>query len=307
MTLLLEREAPRIQKRNIKLARSAGFCFGVRRAVEMAQQERRERRGAVTSLGQLVHNSQVIARLRQEGIETAEAMSEIGGGSVILSAHGVAPEVAKTAKQRGLEVIDATCPFVSKVNRTAKQLIEQGYPILLVGDPGHTEVKGVIGTIESMGGSVQLVSRPDEVAALVLGKKAGVISQTTQMAETFARIVAEVCRRVPDVRACNTICGATDELQEAATELARETDVVIVVGGRKSANTRRLRELCEAEGVPAYHVETAEEIDPRWLEGKSNIGLTAGASTPDWVIEEVARALNEGVLPDDWSLNNPQR
>ncbi len=307
MEMLMQREAPRVQKRSIKLARVAGFCFGVRRAVEMAQQARRERSGSITTLGQIVHNSQVIERLREQGIETAEALSQIHGGTVIMSAHGVAPQVLQSAKEQGLDIVDVTCPFVSKVNRTAKQLIEQGYPILLVGDPGHTEVRGVIGTIESMGGSVQLVSRPEEVSALTLGKKAGIISQTTQLAETFAQIVAEVCRRVPDVRACNTICGATDELQEAAVALARQVDIVIVIGGRRSANTRRLRQLCEAEGVPAYHIETADDIDSRWLFGKRSVGLTAGASTPDWVIEEVARTLNDGDLPDDWNLNNPER
>ena len=307
MGTLLQLELPRVQKRNIKLARVAGFCFGVRRAVDMAQQARHARSGNITSLGQIVHNSQVIQHLRQQGIETAEALSDISSGAVILSAHGVAPQVLQAAKEQGLDIVDVTCPFVSKVNRTAKQLIEQGYPILLVGDPGHTEVRGVIGTIESMGGSVQLVSHPEEVSALTLGKKVGVISQTTQLAETFAQIVAEVCRRVPDVRACNTICGATDELQEAAVALAREVDVVIVIGGRKSANTRRLRQLCEGEGVPAYHIETADDIDSRWLLGRRNIGLTAGASTPDWVIEEVARMLNDGDLPDDWNLHNPER
>ncbi len=307
MGALLQVEAWRRTKRTIRVARVAGFCFGVRRAVEMAQQARQQRTGNLTTLGQIVHNSQVIERLRQQGIETAETLEAVPAGTVILSAHGVAPQVLLSAKERGLDVVDVTCPFVTKVHRTAKQLIEQGYPLLLVGDPGHTEVKGVIGTIESMGGSVQLVSRPDEVSALVLGKKVGILSQTTQMAETFTQIVAEVCRRVPDVRACNTICGATDELQEAAVALAREVDVVLVIGGRKSANTRRLRQLCEGEGVPAYHIETAEEIEPHWIIGKRTIGLTAGASTPDWVIEEVACALNYGELPEEWNLQNPER
>ena len=293
-------------KRRIVLARVAGFCFGVKRAVEMAETLRRERAEPVTALGPLVHNPQVIGKMEREGIGTAARLEEIAGGTVVLSAHGVAPSVALAAKAQGLNVADATCPFVTKAHQKARMLHEQNYQILLVGDLGHTETKGIIGTIAALGGEITLVSAPEEVQTLTLGKKVGILSQTTQQAATFAAIVAEVCKTVPDVRAINTICGATDELQDAAREMAQQAEIALVVGGKMSANTRRLRLLCEAEGIPAYHIETADEIEPRWLEGKTIIGLTAGASTPDWIIEDVARRLNGGLLPEDWRLQRPE-
>ena len=295
--------APR--QRRIILAEVAGFCFGVRRAIDMAAAARRERLGKLTTLGPIVHNEQVIARMQAQGIESASELSAISEGAVILSAHGVAPPVLKQATQQGLSVVDVTCPFVTRVHRSAIRLFEQGYQVLLVGDRGHTEVKGVVGAVEALGGQVTVVSDPAEVADLTLGKKVGVVSQTTQYTSNFAAIVGEVCKFATDVRAISTVCGATDELQEAAVRLAKQVDVALVIGGKKSANTRRLRQLCEEQGIPAYHIETAEEIQESWLDGKEAIGLTAGASTPDWIIEEVARALNGGVLPEDWRLRHP--
>ncbi len=291
--------------RRIVLAEVAGFCFGVRRAVELAEAARRERFGKLTTLGPLIHNEQVITRMQAEGIETAANLEAIREGTVVLSAHGVAPAVVTQAKAQGLEIVDVTCPFVTKVHRMAAQLHAQGYQLLIVGDPGHTEVRGVMGAVEALGGVITPISDPEAVRGLTLSKKVGIVSQTTQRADAFAAIVAEVCKVAVDVRAINTICNATDELQEAAVRLAREVEVVLVIGGKKSANTRRLRQLCEEQGVPAYHIETADEIEESWLEGKEVIGLTAGASTPDWIIEAVARHLNFGQLPDDWRLHHP--
>lgn len=292
-------------KRRIVLAEVAGFCFGVRRAVEITEKTRREQSGRLTTLGPLIHNQQVISKMREAGIENASELGEISGGTVVLSAHGVSPIVLHQARAQGLQVVDVTCPFVTKVHQKAKQLFEQGYQILLVGDQGHTEVKGIVGAVEALGGTVTVVSTPEEIRQLPLSKKVGILSQTTQRGVNFGAIVAEVCQRAQDVRAINTICGATDELQDAAARLAHEVDVVIVIGGKQSANTRRLRQRCEEEGVPAYHIETAGEIEESWLEGKKVIGLTAGASTPDWIIEEVARYLNDGELPSDWRLHHP--
>jgi len=294
-----------VVRRRVVLAEIAGFCFGVRRAVEMTAAFRREHAGRVTTLGPIIHNEQVIARMREEGVETAAELDAIQEGTVVLSAHGVSPAVVAQARNQGLQLLDVTCPFVTKVHARAKLLHEQGYQVLLVGDRGHTEVKGVIGAVEALGGRVTVVSSPEEVATLALGKKVGVISQTTQYASSFAAIVAEVSRIAVEVRAFNTVCNATDELQDAAIRMARQVEVALVVGGRKSANTRRLRELCAAEGIPAYHIETAEEIEPVWLEGHTVIGITGGASTPDWILEEVARCVNGGELPADWRLKHP--
>ena len=292
-------------RRQVILATVAGFCFGVRRAVEMTATFRREHPGRVTTLGPIIHNEQVIARMREEGVETAADLDAIQEGVVVLSAHGVSPAVVAQAKTQGLQLLDVTCPFVTKVHLRAKQLYEQGYQVLLVGDRGHTEVKGVVGAVEALGGRVTVVTLPEEIANLALGKKVGVLSQTTQYAANFAAIVAEVSKIAVEVRAFNTVCNATDELQDAAIRMARQVEVALVVGGRKSANTRRLRELCAAEGIPAYHIETAEEIEPAWLEGYAVVGITGGASTPDWILEEVARCVNGGELPADWRLHHP--
>ncbi len=294
-----------VVRKRVVLAEIAGFCFGVRRAVEMTNVFRREQLGRVTTLGPIIHNEQVIARMREEGVETATDLDAIQEGTVVLSAHGVSPAVVAQAKKQGLQMLDVTCPFVTKVHLRAKMLHEQGYQVLLVGDRGHTEVKGVIGAVEALGGHVTVVTSPEEIATLAIGKKVGVISQTTQYGSNFAAIVAEVSKIAVEVRAFNTVCNATDELQDAAIRMARQVEVALVVGGRKSANTRRLRELCAAEGIPAYHIETADEIDPSWLEGHEVVGITGGASTPDWILEDVARCVNAGELPSDWRLHHP--
>ncbi len=286
----------------IKLARVAGFCFGVQRAVDLTTQARREIDGRMTTLGMLVHNPQVIARLQESGIESAPALESIPEGTVVLSAHGVAPGTLAEARARGLNVVDVTCPFVTRAHRCAQQLVEQGFQLIVLGDPGHTEVKGILGAVN---GQAVLVQSAEQVRGLKLSRRVGIVSQTTQRAETFAAVVAEVSRTAFEVRAFNTICNATDELQEAAVELAQQADVVIVVGGRKSANTRRLRDLCAAQGVPAYHVETAEEIEDSWWKDVKTVGVTAGASTPDWLIEEVVRRLNGGSLPEGMQIRHP--
>ena len=154
---------------------------------------------------------------------------------------------------------------MSKVHRSAKQLHDQGYQILLVGDRGHTEVEGVVAAIEQRGGRITVVSAAEEVDALDLGSKVGVLSQTTQYSSTFSAVVAAVSRKASDVRAINTVCGATEELQHAATQMAREVEVAVVIGGRHSANSRRLCEICAGEGIPAYQIETADEIEEEWF------------------------------------------
>ena len=291
--------------RRIILAQVAGFCFGVRRAVEITVRERNRTEGRMTTIGPVVHNEQVTDHLRRDGVEQAAGVEEIDSGTVVISAHGASPRVGARALEKGLEVLDVTCPFVTKVHRSARQLMDQGYQILLVGDRGHTEVEGVVGAIEASEGRITVVSAPEEVESLDLGSKVGVLSQTTQYTSTFAAVVAVVCRKASDVRAINTVCGATEELQQAAIQMARKVEVAIVIGGRKSANSRRLREICAAEGIPAYQIETSDEIDEAWFAGKNTIGLTAGASTPDWVIEDAARRINFGELPEDWKLSHP--
>lgn len=303
---LLTPHASRLKpKRKVVVARVAGFCFGVQRAVDQVMAVRRERWGKLTSLGPIVHNGQVVERLAASGVETAADLGDVRDGAVILSAHGVAPETKVRAAEQGLVVIDVTCPFVTRVHKSAVMLIEHGYQLLVLGDKRHTEVRGIVGAVRAAGGACTVVSNADELNDIKLGRRVGIVTQTTERAEDFGRLVAEVSKRAFDVRAFNTICNATDELQEAAAELARRVDVVFVVGGRNSANTARLRVICEAEGVPAYHIETAEEIEESWLDGRQIVGITGGASTPDWLIEAAARRVNGGELPEGFVVNHP--
>ncbi len=291
--------------RKIVLAEVAGVCFGVRRALKMAEQTRAEQVGPVTCLGPIVHNEQVVSRLAGDGIGTVSAVEDLPLGTAILSAHGVSPFVLGRVRQRGLRVVDVTCPFVTKVHRAAVALHREGFQVLLLGDAGHSEVKGVIGAVEAACGTVTVVGSPEEIPTVKLARRVGLVSQTTRRADEFEAAVAALCRRVSDVRVINTICGATDALQDAARRMAAEVEVAIVIGGTSSANTRRLRQLCEEAGIPAYQVQTAEDVREDWLEGKSVIGVTAGASTPDELIEDVVRRLNGGSLPEDWSLRHP--
>ncbi len=278
--------------RTVMIAKSAGFCFGVRRAVDIALAQRPTNADKTASLGPIVHNPRVSADLKRSGIGEVTSLDALSSGdTVIMSAHGVSPQVLKDAGERGLNIVDVTCPFVTKLHRSAMMLAREGYQVLLVGDAGHTEVLGVVGAVESIGGQILVISCLEELEKIALSKRVGVVSQTTQYLHRLAEITAAVCMRASEVRSINTVCGATEELQAAAMEMAQQVDVAIVIGGWKSANTRRLREICAAQGIPAYQVESPEEIQESWLFGKRVVGLTAGASTPDSDIQEAARIL----------------
>jgi (E)-4-hydroxy-3-methyl-but-2-enyl pyrophosphate reductase len=284
------------KKHKVVLGEAYGYCFGVRRAVEIVERVRRERPGKLTTLGPIIHNPQVVARLQEMGIDYAARLEEIPEGIAVMSAHGVPPKTIDEAKARGLDIVDVVCPFVTKVHRAAEKMVEEGYEIVILGDEGHTEVKGVIGSIEAAGGSCTVISDPEDAARLGEIRKVGVVCQTTQRVDAFAKLVANLTKRAYEVRAFNTICGATEELQSSAVALAKQVDVVLVIGGKNSANTRRLRSIVEAEGVPAYHVETAAEIEDEWLDRAETVGVTAGASTPDFLIDEVLDFLTHGEM-----------
>jgi small subunit ribosomal protein S1 len=265
------------------VAEHAGFCFGVRRAIELVNRAL-EAGGPLATLGPLIHNPQEVERLEAAGVKVASNVAEAAGGRMVMPSHGVAQETREQAERMGAEIIDATCPYVAKVHRTVRELANAGFQVVVVGDPGHSEVKGILA---AAGPGAIAVASPKEAAARTWPAPVGIVAQTTQTAERFREIVEIIRRSAQDVRAVNTICVATRQRQEAAHDVAPEVDVMFVIGGRNSANTNRLRELCEEAGVPTYHIEIAAEIQDEWLEGKSTAGLTAGASTPDWLIEEV--------------------
>lgn len=272
------------------LAPKAGFCFGVKRALDLAMQTARETNKSIYTLGPLIHNPQVVEDLSKKGIKVVKDLSDIPEGVIIIRSHGVGPDIIDNARDRDLQVIDATCPFVKKAQELAKELNDQGYQVVVVGDKEHPEVTGIIGWTGHTG---IVVETPEQAEKLQPLKKIGIISQTTQPEENFNNIASVLQEKAEEVKAYNTICHATRDRQYAAAELARKVDVMIVIGGKNSANTQKLARLCAQTGTPTHHIETAAEFKREWLTDKKLIGITAGASTPDWIIEEVKRYMEE--------------
>jgi 4-hydroxy-3-methylbut-2-enyl diphosphate reductase len=269
------------------LADKAGFCFGVKRATGTAFQA--ASKGKVYCLGPLIHNPQEVDRLNKAGVSTVEDMTTLARGDVlIIRSHGVPPSVLASAHERGLTVIDLTCPFVAKAQRHAETLAAEGYQVVVVGEKEHPEVRSILG---HGGERAVAVEGPEDIDTLKLSARIGVVAQTTQSYGNFSEIVLKLLRLTNELRVFNTICNATSERQDAARALSRIVDAMIVVGGRNSANTTRLASLCREEGRPTYHIEHADEIRPEWLTGVARVGVTAGASTPDWIIEAVVQRL----------------
>lgn len=272
------------------LAPKAGFCFGVKRALDLAMHTAQQEEKPIYTLGPLIHSPQVVEDLSQKGLKVVQDIEDIPEGVIIVRSHGVGPEVFERARKRGLKVIDATCPFVKKAQELAKKLNEQGFQVIVVGDKEHPEVTGILGWTGNQGIVAETPQQAENMPAM---KKIGIISQTTQPEENFNKIVSVLQQKADNTITYNTICHATRDRQDAAVELARSVHVMIVVGGKNSANTQKLARLCADTGTPTYHIETAGEIDRKWLSGMELVGITAGASTPDWIIEEVSSYMDD--------------
>lgn len=275
----------------IEKAAEMGFCFGVRRAIEIVQKAAQER-GALQTLGPLVHNRQVVNKLSECGVTIAASLEEVQGDIIAIASHGVGPAVMKQIKAQRLEVVDATCPFVRKAQVVAQKLGKEGFGVLIFGDSSHPEVQAVLGWAgKNASASLEIPQFPARTRHL------GIICQTTQNHEHFANFVASIIAsdtiKFSELRIFNTICDATRKHQAAALELAKRADLMIVIGGKDSANTKRLAEICADTGVATYHIETVIELDPSWIQSRRHIGITAGASTPDEVINEVVLRLQE--------------
>lgn len=266
-----------------------GICFGVRRAIELAEAALAGDT-MVNTLGPLVHNPQETARLAEAGIQAVETPDAIESGTVVIRAHGARPEAFVQLRQRELHIVDATCPFVKKSQRIAQEVTRDGYTLVIVGHPDHPEVQGILGYVLS---PTYVISHPDEVAALPADIRPGVIAQTTINEQTFLEVLRAIQARYPVHTVHNTVCSATRERQEAARRLASEVDVMYVVGGRQSSNTNRLAEICQSVCPRTFLIETAEEIVPDDLQGVGRVGVTAGASTPDWLIDLVIARLRQ--------------
>lgn len=272
----------------IRVAEHAGACYGVNRALELARGCALEHAEPVHTLGPLIHNPIVVEELAEQGVGLSQSLDEIDRGSVIIRSHGVVPQVIEDARARGLSVVDATCPYVKKVHKAASNLVHEGYDLIIVGESGHPEVEGIVGHAE---GKAHVVASPQDLDGLTLGKRVGVVVQTTQTAANLSAVVAALAPLVSELRVVNTICAATSERQRAAASLASEADIMIVVGGKNSGNTRRLAQICHAACPITHHIEDAAELDRSWFDGARLIGITAGASTPQAHIERVVSAI----------------
>ena len=265
----------------VTIAEACGFCYGVRRAVDMASQAET----GTKTLGPIIHNPQVVARLSAQGVAPVDSLDEVGDGeTVLIRSHGVGPSVYEEASRRGIRVIDATCPHVKKAQQDAKKIVEEGKNLVIIGEKAHPEVISI-----SQWGANRaiIIDREIEAEQIPFSESLGVVVQTTFSQEQFKRIAEILKTKTNDLDVHMTICTATQQRQNAAVELAGKVDAMIVVGGRNSANTGRLAQVCREQGCPTYHIETAAELDTAAFRGMNHIGITAGASTPDWIIQEV--------------------
>ena len=269
------------------VARHAGVCYGVERALKLAD-EAAASGGTVATLGPLIHNPQAVAALQNKGVGVASALGDVDEGTLIIRSHGVDPAVIVAAEDKGLHVIDATCPFVRAAHTCAADLSASGYSVVIVGESDHPEVEGILA---HAGGDALIVQHASDLPAKLPGRRVGVVVQTTQPPAVLQEVVDALLPRVSELRVCNTICSATAKRQESAAELADGVDVIVVVGGHNSGTTKRLTEICQARNPRTHHVETADELEESWFDGAEVVGVTAGASTPDEQIRGVIEAI----------------
>ncbi|WP_418828584.1 4-hydroxy-3-methylbut-2-enyl diphosphate reductase [Paratractidigestivibacter sp.] len=276
---------------HIQIASEAGACYGVERALRMVEDAAKTSPVPVHTLGPLIHNPRVVADLALKGVTVVDSPEESAGDTLLLRTHGVTPNEERRARKLCHDVLDATCPFVKKVHLAASRLYREGYQVVVVGEAGHPEVEA---TLPHAPGAV-VVGDASEVADLPACKKIGVVVQTTQSRSNLERVVSALLGRAEEVRVVNTICDATSGHQGACAELAARADVMIVIGGRISANTKRLTEIAAELCPRTYHIEGADELDPSWLDGAGLIGITAGASTPASQIDAVRSAIEAAI------------
>ncbi len=274
---------------HVTVAKNAGFCFGVKRALQYAEKAV-TCFGEIYSLGPLIHNPQEVERLSKKGIKWVNDLDQVKGKHVIIRSHGVKPEIFYAAAKKDISVIDATCPFVKRAQLYAKDLAENGYLVVVVGDRNHPEVEGIMGWTNN---TAVVIESAEEAAVIALDEKVGIIAQTTQTENNFQKVVDVLKKRIKNLIVYNTICLATTERQKTTATLAQNVDLMLVIGGSNSANTKKLARISREVGTPTYHVETASQIDVSWLKGVKSVGITAGASTPDWIIEEVLQKMME--------------
>jgi 4-hydroxy-3-methylbut-2-enyl diphosphate reductase len=269
----------------IKLAETAGFCMGVRRAVDIVLDIARVKGDEkIYTYGPLIHNPQTVELLKQRGIIPIDNIDDVDGGTIIIRAHGISLEVRQKIEEKGMKIVDATCPRVIRVQSIIKKYTTRGYTVLIVGDREHPEVIGLLGYSSGKG---IVISNKDEIDTLPELDKVCIVAQTTQNSGEYEELTRKIKKRFPSATAFNTICDSTEKRQAEIDTLASDMDAMIVVGGKNSANTKRLAMISEEHGTPTFHIETADELKKTGINGYNNIGVSAGASTPNWIIDRV--------------------
>lgn len=271
----------------VQVARHAGVCYGVERALKLADEAAAAGR-EVHTLGPLIHNPQAVEALRRRGVAVAGCLEDADDGILVIRSHGVDPAIIDEAADRGLDVVDATCPFVSSAQQAAAELHADGYTVIIVGEADHPEVEGIVA---HTGGPAIVVEEAADLPARLPSRRVGIVVQTTQTLDRLNQVVSALLPRVSELKVHNTICSATGKRQRSAEELAASVDVMVVVGGHNSGNTTRLAEICRAVNPRVHHVETAGELEPSWFAGAHTVGVTAGASTPDEQMAGVVAAI----------------
>ena len=272
----------------VTVAKALGTCFGVQDAIDLAMDETYH--DDLTIVGQLVHNPQVVEDLRNHGVHIVDKLDDsITTKHVMITAHGAPQSMHENARARGFNVIDASCPLVLRVHKAIAQFVRDGFHPVVVGQETHVEVKGIVGDLEDY----TVIASPDEIRALEGRAKIGIVCQTTQQIDYVSGLVQQIRTTYPEmqIRFTDTVCQPTKDRQVAARELAAEVDLMIVIGGHNSSNTKKLKLVCERMGIDAFHIDRVNQLRPEMFEGKSHVGITAGTSTPREVIQEVYEAI----------------
>ncbi len=276
----------------VTLAKSAGFCFGVKRAVNMVYEEVEKSNGPIYTYGPIIHNDEVVKDFESKGVKLVKELSELVNlpkGKIIVRSHGISRAEYEEIEEKGFEVVDATCPFVRKIHRLVDEHSANGEHVIIVGNPKHPEVCGIRGWVN--GNDVSIIESVEEAEALELpqDKSACIVSQTTFNYNKFQDLVEIICKKGYDISVLNTICNATEERQTEARQIAKNVDAMIVIGDKNSSNTQKLFEICNTECENTYYIQTSRDMDYSKLKSINNVGITAGASTPNNIIEEVSK------------------
>lgn len=273
---------------NVNLAKSAGFCFGVKRAVDTVYNEIAKNQKVYT-YGPIIHNDEVVKDLSEKGVQVIhniEELNNISEGTIIIRSHGVSKNIYDLIKNKGLNLVDATCPYVLKIHKLVNKHFEEGREVVIIGNEKHPEVEGIKGWCNNQATVIETISQPNEYHANE-GTKLCIVSQTTFNYKKFKDLVEIISKKGYDILVINTICNATEERQTEARELASQSDAMIVIGGKHSSNTQKLYEICKKECEDTYYIQTLNDLDLELFKSFRSVGITAGASTPNNIIKEV--------------------